>query len=122
MKNTIAIFEIPVTEIARAISFYQNILDIEIEQMDFEGMQVGLFPSEGKMPFGVLMQNDEYIPSSNGVTIYLNAGENLQVVLDKVESAGGKTIVPKTPHADESGFFALFIDSEGNKIGLHSLG
>ncbi len=45
---------------------------------------------------------------------------NLQTVLDKVEENGGKIIVPKTVHADESGFFALFLDTEGNKLGLNS--
>jgi predicted enzyme related to lactoylglutathione lyase len=56
----------------------------------------------------------------DGVTIYLNGGDNLQVILDKVEKSGGRILIPKTLHADESGYFATFIDSEGNKIGLHS--
>ena len=122
MKNPITIFEIPVTQITRAIHFYQSILDINIEQMDFDGIHMGLFPSEGEMPFGVLMQGEGYMPSSQGVTIYLNAGDNLQGILDKVEPNGGKIMLPKTAHADKSGFFALFVDCEGNKIGLHSQG
>jgi predicted enzyme related to lactoylglutathione lyase len=52
--------------------------------------------------------------------MYLNAGENLQVVLDRVEKNGGQIIVPKTAHADESGYFAIFLDSEGNRMALHS--
>ena len=54
------------------------------------------------------------------MTIYFNGGDNLQNILDKVEKNGGKIIIPKTHHADEIGFFAIFLDSEGNKIGLHS--
>ncbi|MBV7326958.1 VOC family protein [Chloroflexi bacterium TSY] len=120
MKNFVSIFEIPATEISRAVDFYQTILDIKIEKMDFPGMQMGLFPSEGQMTFGVIIQGEGYKPSANGVTIYLNGGDNLQVILDKVEKKGGKIVVPKTLHADESGYFAMFIDTEGNRIGLHS--
>ena len=120
MKSFVSIFEIPATEISRAVDFYQAILDIKIEKMDFSGMQMGLFPSEEQMTFGVIMQGEDSEPSAKGVTIYLNGGDNLQFILNKVEQNGGKIIVPKTPHADESGFFAIFIDTEGNRMGLHS--
>ncbi|MDW3208499.1 MAG: VOC family protein [Reichenbachiella sp.] len=121
MNSFVSIFEIPVTDITRAINFYQTILDIDIERMDFPGMEMGLFPYENQLVTGVLMKGEGYQPSSEGVTIYLNGGTDLQIILDKVENNGGKILIPKTPHADESGFFAIFIDSEGNKMGLHSL-
>ncbi len=57
---------------------------------------------------------------ADGVTIYLNGGDNLQVILDRVVKNNGKTIIPKTAHADDIGYFAIFLDSEGNRIGLHS--
>lgn len=120
MNSYVAIFEIPATDIARAISFYEKILDLKIEKMAFPGMEMGLLPYENQMVTGVIMKGEGYKPSANGVTIYLNGGNNLQNVLDKVESNGGKIIIPKTPHADEVGYFAIFIDSEGNKMGLHS--
>ena len=120
MTSFVSIFEIPATEISRAVDFYEAILDIKIEKIDFPGMQMGLFPSEGQMTFGVIIQGDDYKPSANGVTIYFNGGDNLQIILDKVEKKGGKIIAPKTLLADESGFFAMLIDTEGNRIGLHS--
>ena len=120
MKSYVSIFEIPATDISRAIKFYQGILDISIEKMEFPGMEMGILPYEGQAVVGVIMKGDDSKPSAEGVTIYLNGGDNLQVVLDRVEKNGGKVLVPKTPHADESGFFALFIDSEGNRLGLHS--
>lgn len=120
MKNFISIFEIPATEISRAVDFYQAILDINIEKMEFPEMQMGIFPYEGQMVTGVIMKAEGYKPSADGVTIYLNGGDNLQIILDKVEKNGGKIIVPKSLHADESGYYAIFLDSEGNKIGLHS--
>jgi predicted enzyme related to lactoylglutathione lyase len=95
-------------------------LDIKIEKMDVEGMQMGILPYEGQMVTGIIIKADGYKPSADGVTIYLNAGENLQVVLDRVEKNGGQILMPKTAHADESGYFAIFLDSEGNKIGLNS--
>lgn len=120
MKNYISIFEIPATDISRAVDFYQAILDIQIEKMDLPEMQMGIFPYEGQMVTGVIIKAVGYTPSADGVTIYLNGGDNLQVILDKVENSGGKILIPKTLHADEAGYFATFLDSEGNKIGLHS--
>ena len=120
MNTFVSIFEIPATDINRAVEFYETILSIPIEKMEMEGIKMGVFPYENQAVTGVIMEEEGLQPSANGVTIYLNGGENLQTILDKVEKSGGKIIVPKTPHADESGFFALFIDSEGNKMGLHS--
>ena len=120
MNSFISIFEIPATDISRAINFYREILGVEIEKLEFPGMEMGLFPYQDQMVTGVIMKGEGYEPSAKGVTIYLNGGNNLQTILDKVEKNGGKIIIPKTPHADESGFFAIFHDSEGNKIGLHS--
>ena len=120
MNNFVSLFEIPATDISRAIQFYQTILDISIEQMEIPGMEMGVFPYENQMVTGVIMKGEDYKPTANGVTIYLNGGDNLQTILDKVEKNGGKILVPKTPHADENGFFALFLDTEGNKLGLNS--
>lgn len=120
MKSFVSILEIPVLEVSRAIDFYQSILGIEIEYLEFPELKMGLFPTEGQQVVVVLMQGEDYTPSSNGVTNYLNGGDDLQVILDKIEKSGGTIVVPKTPHADEIGYFALFIDTEGNKLGLHS--
>ncbi|BFP41219.1 hypothetical protein FGF1_20640 [Flavobacteriaceae bacterium GF1] len=120
MESRISIFEIPATNISRAVHFYETILDIKIVLMAIQEMEMGIFPYEGQMVTGVIIKGDGYRPSSDGVTIYLNGGPDLQVILNKVEKNGGKISVPKTPHADESGFFALFLDTEGNRIGLHS--
>jgi hypothetical protein len=121
MKSFISLFEIPATKISRAIGFYQSILGINIEKMEIPGFQMGIFPYEEQMVTGVIVQGEGYKPSADGVTLYLNGGDNLQTILDKVEKCGGKIIVPKTAHADESGFFALFLDTEGNNLGLNSL-
>lgn len=120
MKSHISIFEIPATDISRAVNFYQAILDVNIEKIEMPGMEMGIFPHEEQMVTGVIVKGEGFKPSADGVTIYLNAGDNLQTILDKVEKNGGKIFMPKTAHADESGFFALFLDTEGNRLGLNS--
>lgn len=120
LNSFISLFEIPATDISRAVSFYEAILDINIEKMEMPGMEMGIFPYEEQMITGVIMKGDGFKPMSDGVTIYLDGGDNLQTILDKVEKNGGKIIAPKTAHADGNGFFALFLDSEGNKLGLNS--
>ena len=120
MNSFISLFEIPAIDISRAVNFYQAILDINIERMEMPGMEMGIFPYKEQIVTGVIMKGEDYKPSADGSTIYLNGGDNLQTILDKVEKNGGTIIVPKTAHADESGFFALFLDTEGNKLGLNS--
>jgi len=120
MNSYVSIFEIPATDISRAITFYQSIFELSLQELAFPGMHMGLFPTENQMNVGVILKAQDYVPSPNGVTIYFNAGNDLQIILDRIESHGGKIIVPKTPHADDVGFFALFYDTEGNRIGLHS--
>ncbi|WCL50623.1 VOC family protein [Leptospira sp. GIMC2001] len=120
MNSYIGIFEIPTKNISRATSFYESIMDIKIERIDFDGVKMGILPYENQKVNGVIIEAEGYEPSANGVTIYLNAGNNLQFMLDKIVKNGGKILIPKTPHADQEGFFAVFIDSEGNKLGLHS--
>ena len=120
MNSFASIFEIPATSLERAVKFYSSIFSVPLETMNIPEIKMGLFPYEGQSTVGVIIEGEGYLPSSSGVTLYLNAGEDLQVVLSKVEENGGKILVSKTPHADESGFFALFLDTEGNRLGLHS--
>lgn len=120
MKNLVSIVEIPTDSFQRAVKFYQSILDISIEQLDMQGTEMGLFSGEKGSVNVALVHGPNYKPSDLGTLIYLNGGDNLQSVLDKVEMNGGEVVIPKTEIDPENGFFATFIDSEGNKVGLHS--
>lgn len=120
VKNLISIVEIPTTDFSRAVLFYQGILGIVIEEVDLYGIQMGVFPGDGETVNVVLVKGDEYKPTTDGTVVYLNGGDDLQIVLDKIESNGGRILVPKTEISTEMGFFAMFTDSEGNKLGLHS--
>jgi uncharacterized protein len=121
--NAINWFEISVADIHRSKKFYETIFNTkfgDIEEM--MGMQMSFLPIDqmsGKVGGG-LVQSQSHVPSKDGVVLYLNGNPDLDIVLSKVEAAGGKVIMPKTKISDEVGHMAFFIDSEGNKMGLHS--
>lgn len=121
MENLINWFEIPATDFNRAVSFYKAILGIEIKESAIFGTKMGFFPTDGKNVSGAIVQGEEYKPSTDGVLAYLNGGRDLQLVLDKIEPNNAKVIVPKTQISPEMGYFGIFIDTEGNKIAVHSI-
>jgi uncharacterized protein len=120
INSCVSIFEIPATDRTRAIGFYEPAPGIKIEKADFPGLQMGVMPHEGQAVVGVIVAGEGYEPAAAGVTVYWNGGDDLQPVLDRIARNGGAILVPKTPHADESGYYAVFLDSEGNKLGLAS--
>jgi predicted enzyme related to lactoylglutathione lyase len=121
MENLINWFEIPAKDLRRAVGFYKAILGVEIQETAMFGTSMGLFPTDGSNVSGAIVQGSDYNPSNDGVLIYLNGGSDLQVVLDKIERNDGKVIVPKTQISPEMGYFGMFIDTEGNKIAVHSI-
>lgn len=120
MKNLVSIVEIPTSDFARAVTFYKEILGISIEEVEMGGTQMGVLPGNGETVNVVLVKGNDYKPTTDGAVIYLNAGKDLEPMLTKVEKNGGKVILPKTEISPEMGFYALFTDTEGNKLGLHS--
>lgn len=125
MKHAISWFEIPTTDIDRAQKFYETIFGIQLAPADFDNMQMRMFPLEDPMSGigGALVKTDGFhVPSAtDGPLLYLNGNPDVQNVVDKIEGAGGKVIVPKTKISDEYGYMAVFIDTEGNRIALHSV-
>lgn len=120
MKNLINWFEIPATDFKRAVSFYTTILELDIKESEIFGSKMGFFPTDGTNVSGAIVQGEGYKPSTEGVLAYLNGGLDLQIILDKIEPSNGKIIVPKTQISTEMGYFGMFIDSEGNKMAVHS--
>lgn len=123
MVNTLNWFEIPATDFARAKAFYAKVLDVQIQDDSNPQMQYAYLPSEPENGGfgGAIASGENFVPSMTGTTIYLDGGNDLSLPLGRVESAGGKVILPKTSIGN-NGFIALFIDTEGNKVGFHSLG
>lgn len=124
-KSAISWFEIPASDLDRATKFYETIMGVELIPMDMEGMKMRLFPVADMMNdiSGAIVDRGDFysISSTDGVLIYLNGNPDVQQALDKVEAAGGKIVVPKTEISPEYGFMAVIIDTEGNRIGLHSV-
>ncbi len=119
-KNAINWFEIPATNLDRATKFYEAIFECTLIPMDFGGFKMSMFPTDEGTTGGALCYNEEYYkPSMDGSLVYLNGNPDLQTILDRVEAAGGKVLMPKTEISPEYGFMALFADSEGNRVGLH---
>lgn len=125
MNSAISWFEIPSTNLARAQKFYETIFGINLIPMDTPNIKMLMFPVDDPMTGiggAVVDSGGFHNPSAtDGPLIYLNGNPDVQGVLDKVEAAGGKIIVPKTLISPEYGHMAVFIDTEGNRIGLHSI-
>ncbi len=120
--NTLNWFEISVSDINRARKFYETIFDIKMEVSEMMGMMMAFFPAEpsnGKIS-GALVQSDMHRPSADGAKIYLNGNPDLNIVLNRIEMAGGKITLPKTHISNEIGYMAFLLDTEGNAVALHS--
>ena|SRR5690348_1029884 len=113
--------EIPVLDMARAKKFYNELLDVSLNEMSMGGNDYALFDAKDRFNTGSLVKGHGYVPSLLGVVVYLNGGNDLSAVLSRVTKAGGKVLLPKTFLSKEAGHIAYFVDTEGNKMGLHSM-
>jgi predicted enzyme related to lactoylglutathione lyase len=125
MNNAISWFEIAATDLDRAQKFYEAIFDITMIPMDMPNIKMRMFPVDD-MATGiggaVVDSGGFHKPSATeGPLIYLNGNPDVQAVLDRVAAAGGSIMVPKTEISPEYGFMAVILDTEGNRIGLHSV-
>ncbi len=122
MANVINWFEIPAKNFDKACDFYSKVMAGDIQKIDGpDGSKMGFFPgSMVDSVGGAVVQAEGYEPSQKGSVVYLNGGDDLSVPLSRVENAGGKVVMPKTS-IGENGFIAHFIDTEGNRVALHSM-
>ena len=127
MRNTIYWVEIPAKKFERAKKFYETIFDMQMHPVPMPRGTYAIFPldMDAKGAGGAIVEAPDYEPfgdTKKGPIIYLDRGEDLSIPLSKVEDAGGKILLQKTKYGanGEFGFIAHFIDSEGNRIGLHS--
>ena len=120
--NALNWFEISVADMERATKFYEQSFDIKLQPAEMSGMQINMFPANG-MNGGVggsLVKSQMHHPSATGAVIYLNANPDLQHIADRIEKEGGKIIMPKMLINEQTGYMAIFTDTEGNTVGLHS--
>lgn len=121
MINSINWFEIPVSDFTRAKKFYETLFDKEIIEMPFPEGKYGMLPCDMENGVGGgIVQGEGFTPSDKGTVVYLNGGEDLNIPLSRIETAGAKILLPKTAIGG-NGFMAHFIDTEGNRVALHSM-
>ncbi len=116
MRKLVSWVEIPAVDFKRAVSFYNAILGIELQVIDCGTEKMACFPS-GE---GAISLSPDFHPSKEGVLVSLNTENDLDNTLLRIDENGGKVIQPKTKiEAENRGYFSLFIDTEGNKLGLY---
>jgi len=122
MQHAIQNFQIPVLDFDRAHTFYSAMMGYDLEVMKTPQFQLGIFRADSGGVGGTIISNDELSPSAEGTMVYLHAGADLQPHLDRVEKAGGSIDVGKTQLGPGMGYFGIFRDTEGNRVGLFSVG
>jgi uncharacterized protein len=119
--NALNWFEIPTVDFDRAKSFYNAIFDFEMPVVENgDGAMGFLLHEQGKGVGGAIIKGGDYRPSQDGPVVYLNGGSDLQTILDRVAAAGGTIVKEKTQISIDHGYYAFFLDTEGNRLGLHS--
>jgi hypothetical protein len=119
--NPVNWFEIPVSDVDRAKSFYEKVFDFEMKKMEMPDRTMVWFPSDMNSygASGSLVKEKTYVPSHSGSVVYFSV-KDIDAVLNKVNARKCRILVPKTD-IGEYGIVAYFEDSEGNRVGLHSM-
>lgn len=123
MTHALHWFEIPVDDFDRAKMFYERLLGCEMPQVQMGPARMGFFPHDrsGGHVGGAIVKVADFEPSRTGTLVYLPGGDDLSTVLARVDEAGGKVLLNKTQITPEHGYYATFLDTEGNKVALHSM-
>lgn len=118
---TVGWFEIPTADMERAIKFYETVFDCKLDRNTMGEFDMAWFPFDDEMKGagGSLVHHEMYIPSEKGTLVYFSS-DDIDTELSKVEKAGGKILREKTEISPDIGFMAFFVDTEGNRIALHS--
>jgi uncharacterized protein len=124
MKHAINWFDIPVTDMARAMKFYEAMSGGKLrrEAMGAPGEEMAFFELDSQEAVGgALVSGSHAKPAQHGTMVYLNAAPSIDVWIDRAQKAGAKIMTPKTALPPGMGYIALFVDTEGNRVGLHAL-
>lgn len=122
MKSLVAFFEIPATDFSRATRFYEAVFGVELTLLDCGHEKMAFFPEENGLCPGAVSWSSAFSfqPSGQGVLVSLNV-KNMEAAVSLIEKNGGKILIPKTKiEAENRGYFVVFTDCEGNRVGLYS--
>ena len=121
MTRVINWFEIPAADFERAVAFYEQVFATALKREDMGEIQLAVFPYEAPGPSGAVCRMPNLKPGGDGALIYLDAGPDVAPVLERVKAAGGTVVLHKTLIRDDIGHIGVFIDSEGNRVGVHAV-
>jgi predicted enzyme related to lactoylglutathione lyase len=129
MDNTIVWADIPVTDLNRAMKFYGAVLQREFKAVEgMDGIAIEAPPENAPSPESMqgsfpvsfdLALSENQKPSTEGCTVYLNSHGDPDGMLSRAEAAGGKILMPAQDMGEMVGSIGFFLDSEGNRIGVH---
>jgi len=122
-RNVVGWFEIPASDMERAIKFYEAVFGFKLERHEMGELDMAWFPFADVpgAPGSLVYHKEFYKPSTDGTLIYFTCHSgDLENELSKVEPAGGKVLMPKKLITEDIGYMALCVDTEGNRIALHS--
>jgi predicted enzyme related to lactoylglutathione lyase len=120
MANHIVWVDIPVLNLERAIRFYSAVIGAQVERQEYPGMAIGSFPHKDGEASGCLYLSDTVKPSADGPLVYLNVHGRIDEAVEAVEPSGGKVLQP-VESIGPFGFRAILLDTEGNRVALHSM-
>jgi uncharacterized protein len=121
VPRVISWFEIPAHDLERAARFYETTFDTSLHRDVVGGVPMAMFAHTEADTGGCIVFNPrDSKPDSKGVLVYLNAQPSVTAVLDRVEKAGGKKQGPAQELPNNYGYIGFFIDTEGNRVGLHA--
>lgn len=120
MDRMVKFLEIPTRDFDRAATFYKAVFDMDIFVTEMLGYKLGFLRKGSEDMWVALVNGSDYTPAAEGVLAYLNAGSEIQTTLNKVQQHNGTVLTPKMLVNEDIGYIGIFIDTEGNKIGVHA--
>lgn len=120
MNKPFSYVAIPAENFERAFAFYETVTGGLIKRNPKVPFPMAYFNDNNGNDTGHLFQLPDFKPSADGAIVYMELAEDLNETLARIEPAGGKIVMPKTQISPAKGFWALFLDTEGNKLALHS--
>ncbi|MGC4064463.1 MAG: VOC family protein [Polyangiaceae bacterium] len=120
MNRLINWLELPTLDLERAKTFYERVFAEQLAPLTLGELRYALFPTRNRFNTGALVQGNGYLPSEAGPLPYLDATDGIDVLLERIVAAGGTVVMPRTYLSPEAGEVAIFIDCEGNRVGLQS--
>jgi uncharacterized protein len=119
VSHLVHYFEIPVTDMDRAMTYYEKLLGVDLERQNVDGYDMALFPFADGEPgaTGALAKGDVYRPSKDGAIVYFTV-DDIKATVARAEAMGSKILYP-VKDIGEAGFVAEVEDSEGNRLALN---